>query len=188
MRALLETYRRPHLLSDTNIEEALAAANTALSRPEPSRALSSLLASARGRPLASARRPRPRPSAESTLAAHRPPLWPRRRGARRDGARRGGARRPAHPALLLADGRVAAGLRRRHAGQGGGTSRPAIPPRFESSSKSKKVNCIQGIVTSARLSRLLNVNVSPTLFTPSWLPGPRRLISPNVGTSFDSLR
>jgi len=49
VRALLETYRRPHLLSDTNIEEALAAANTALSRPEPSRALSSLLASARGR-------------------------------------------------------------------------------------------------------------------------------------------
>ena len=91
----------------------------------------------------------------------------------------------------MSGGRWAVGQGRRgagHAGRGGGTSRAAGQGLFGSWSKSKKVNCIQGIVTSARLSRLLNVNVSPTLFTPFWSPGPRRLISPNVGTSFDSLR
>jgi len=92
----------------------------------------------------------------------------------------------------MSSGRWAVGQGRRgeggRAGRGGGTSRPAFPPCQMSWSKSKKVSCIQGIVTSARLSRLLNVNVSPTLFSPFAAPGPCTLISPNVGTSFDSLR
>ena len=91
----------------------------------------------------------------------------------------------------MSGGRWAVGQGRRgagHAGRGGGTSRAAGQGLFGSWSKSKKVNCIQGIVTSARLSRLLNVNVSPTLFSPFWLPGPCKPISPNVGTSFDFLR
>ena len=43
-----------------------------------------------------------------------------------------------------------------------GTSCPLVPS-FMLWSKSKRVNCIHGTVTSAPLSFLLNVNLSPTL-------------------------
>eukprot|EP00964_Phaeocystis_antarctica_P158233 scaffold128792_cov51-Phaeocystis_antarctica.AAC.3 len=42
------------------------------------------------------------------------------------------------------------------------------------------VNCIQGIVTSAFVSRLLNVKVSPTLLIAPSSPGPFKLISPKI--------
>ena len=73
-------------------------------------------------------------------------------------------------------------IRRGWGGAGAGVGFTSCPlsPSFMLWSKSKRVNCIQGIWTSARVSRLLNVKVSST----SRLPissGPFKLIWPKVG-------
>ena len=65
-----------------------------------------------------------------------------------------------------------------------GTSCPFTPSVGLPWSKSKRVNCIQGIVTSASVSRLLNVNVSPTLLVAPSTPGPFKLISPKVPLTY----
>ena len=83
-----------------------------------------------------------------------------------------------HPVSAGRWGRFAGGGEGRGAAVGF-TSCP-LSPSFMLWSKSKRVNCIQGIWTSARVSRLLNVKVSATSRVPN-SSGPCKLIWPKVG-------